>query len=185
MTLTDDEKAEARATDPRAAAIIDRADTMPPEMLDRLHGALRYLEGGGGHSVPDDPIPTIHTGNGNGHAAGNGNGHGGDAEHGRTPWWDPGSDASVSPETDAVVVDGVEVRRGSRVRLRPGSRMTDAQDMFLHGKSATVEAVLNDVDGKQHVAVTVDDDPGAEMQKRHGRFLYFAPDEIEPVEASP
>ena len=43
MTLTDDEKREARATDPRAAAIIDRVDDMPPEILDRLHGALRYL----------------------------------------------------------------------------------------------------------------------------------------------
>ena len=30
MTMTDDEKAEARATDPRAAAIIDRCDAMTP-----------------------------------------------------------------------------------------------------------------------------------------------------------
>ena len=29
MTLTDDEKEEARATDPRAAALVDRVDTMP------------------------------------------------------------------------------------------------------------------------------------------------------------
>ena len=43
MTLTDEEKREARATDPRAAAIIDRVDDMPPEILDRLHGAVRYL----------------------------------------------------------------------------------------------------------------------------------------------
>jgi hypothetical protein len=56
--------------------------------------------------------------------------------------------------------------------------------MFLRGRSATVEAVLHDVDGNRHVAVTVDDDPGAELQKRHGRFLYFAPDEIEPLEAA-
>ena len=43
MTLTEDEKRQARATDPRAAAIIDRVDDMPPEILDKLHGALRYL----------------------------------------------------------------------------------------------------------------------------------------------
>ena len=43
MTLTDDEKAEARATDSQAAAIIDRVDTLPAEILDRLHGAVRYL----------------------------------------------------------------------------------------------------------------------------------------------
>nr|MBA2519429.1 hypothetical protein [Chloroflexia bacterium] len=34
MTLTDDEKRQARATDQRAAAIIDRVDLMPQEMLD-------------------------------------------------------------------------------------------------------------------------------------------------------
>jgi len=43
MALTDDEKREARATDPRAAAIIDRVDAMPPEILERLHGAIRSL----------------------------------------------------------------------------------------------------------------------------------------------
>jgi hypothetical protein len=41
LTLTDQEKAEARATDPRAAAIVDRVDVMPPEVFDRLHGVIR------------------------------------------------------------------------------------------------------------------------------------------------
>ena len=41
MTMTDDEKAEARATDPRAAEIIDRCDAMSPEDLQQLHGILR------------------------------------------------------------------------------------------------------------------------------------------------
>ena len=43
LTLTDDEKAEARRTDPRAAAIVDRCDDMPPELWSRLHGAIRSL----------------------------------------------------------------------------------------------------------------------------------------------
>ncbi|GAA0535464.1 hypothetical protein GCM10011581_25130 [Saccharopolyspora subtropica] len=43
LTLTDEEKREARATDPRAAEILDRVDTMPPEVLSRLHGTLRSL----------------------------------------------------------------------------------------------------------------------------------------------
>ena len=41
MTLTEAEKAEARATDPRAAEIIDRCEAMSPEDLQRLHGVLR------------------------------------------------------------------------------------------------------------------------------------------------
>ncbi|WP_329244857.1 hypothetical protein OG417_48575 [Actinoallomurus sp. NBC_01490] len=43
LTLTDEEKREARATDPRGAAIVDRVDTMPPEIFSRLHGAIRSL----------------------------------------------------------------------------------------------------------------------------------------------
>ena len=38
MTLTDEEKNQARATDPRAAQLIDRCDTMSPEALLNLHG---------------------------------------------------------------------------------------------------------------------------------------------------
>ena len=41
LTLTEEEKAEARATDPRAAAVIDRCEAMSPEELQRLHGVLR------------------------------------------------------------------------------------------------------------------------------------------------
>jgi hypothetical protein len=43
MTLTDEEKRQARSTDPRARRIIDRADGIPDEILERLHGAVRSL----------------------------------------------------------------------------------------------------------------------------------------------
>jgi hypothetical protein len=88
----------------------------------------------------------------------------------------------VSPETDHVVVAGVKVAKGTKVRLRPGSRRADAQDLFLAGREAVVQAVLHDVDGQVHVAVSPVSDPLAELQASHGRFLYFAPDEIEPLE---
>jgi hypothetical protein len=44
LTLSDEEKAAARATDPRAAAVVDLAETMPPEVLARLHGVLHEPE---------------------------------------------------------------------------------------------------------------------------------------------
>ena len=100
------------------------------------------------------------------------------------PWWDPGSDASVSPETDHVLIDGIRVSRNSRVRMQPGSRRADAQDLFLAGREAIVEAVLFDVDGQVHLAVTPVDDPAADLQRNHGRFLYFAPDEVQPLPQS-
>ena len=70
------------------------------------------------------------------------------------------------------------VAKGSRVVLRPG-RGGDVQDRFLDGASATVHAVVHDVDGGVHVAVSVDGDPAAELQIAHGRFRYFRPDELE------
>src|SRR5215213_11801177 len=43
MTLTEEERQAARATDQRAADLLDRVDNMPPELLERLHGTVRYL----------------------------------------------------------------------------------------------------------------------------------------------
>jgi hypothetical protein len=44
LTLTDEEKREARATDPRAKAIVDRVDALPKEIFARLHGTVRSLQ---------------------------------------------------------------------------------------------------------------------------------------------
>ncbi len=166
MTLTDDEKAAARATDPAAAAIIDRCEQMTPAELQQLHGVLRDPHRGG--------------------AAVSG---GVSAEVGGTPdelfaadvpWWDPEADASVDPGTDSVVIAGVRVSRDSEVVVRPGRR-ADAQDMFFAGQRARVTSVHHDVDGETHVAVVLVDDPAADIHDWYGRYLYFAPDELEPV----
>jgi len=38
------------------------------------------------------------------------------------------------------------------------------------------------VDGSVHLAVTLDDDPAAELHSWYGRFHYFRPDELEPLQ---
>jgi hypothetical protein len=43
LTLTDDEKREMRAGDERARLILERAESLGPEQLARLHGTLRNL----------------------------------------------------------------------------------------------------------------------------------------------
>ncbi|MFJ7149199.1 hypothetical protein ACIQVT_13515 [Streptomyces sp. NPDC100445] len=151
MLLTDEEKAEARATDPRAARILDRVETLPEEAFARLHGTIRSMA-----PVPG-PAP------------------------GRPVWWQEHGDDGLAPATDTVPVGGVLVGGGSRVRLRPRGRGADAQDMFLDGRTAHVAAVFHDVDGSVHLAVTVDDDPAAELHGWYGRFHYFRPDELEPL----
>jgi len=165
LTLTDDEKAEARGTDPRAAAIIDRCDEMPEEIWSRLHGALRSFD-------PNDaaPQPAPHAGEFGAEES--------DAFNPSVPWWDPGQDSSFDPFTDTMQIDGVEVTSGTRVRLNP-SRRADAHDLFYAGQLATVKGVFNDVDGNQHVAVVLDGDPAGDMLAWQGRFLYFHPEEIE------
>ena len=188
LTLTDEEKREARATDPRAAAIIDRVDSMPPEVMARLHGTVRSLAPVSGAPVscgagPDPasvPAPAPAPASGPGGPGGSG-GDGGDGGDGGEPWWEPGADASVSPETDRVVVGGVPVSKGSRVRLRPRRRGTDPQDRFLDGRTALVEAVLTDVDDACHLAVSLEDDPAAELNRWYGRYRYFSPDEVVPL----
>ncbi len=151
MTMTDNEKAEARATDPRAREIIERCENLTPEELQQLHGILRdpYADAG---LVPADA----------------------------KPWWDPAEDERVHPDVDAVLIDGISVSRGSLVRVHP-SRRADAQDLFFADQVARVTAVLSDVDGGVHVALVLVDDPAADLHDWYGRYLYFAPDELEPL----
>ena len=196
LALTDEEKREARATDPRAADLIDRLDGLPPEMMEKLHGAIRYLEPGAGPATGRPSAGSVGSAAGPdvGPAVGPAVGPfpGAPAvddvpvfQTPDVPWWDPGSDRSVSPESDEVLIDGVPVGRGSKVLMRPGARRADAQDLFLIGREAQVEAVLHDVDGQVHVAVTPVADPMADLQRAQGRFLYFAPDELEPIGRPP
>ncbi|GAA1986936.1 hypothetical protein [Catenulispora subtropica] len=174
QTLTDDEKAQARGTDPRAAEIIERCDTMSDETMAGLHGVVRDRDGG---AVAADLADAVHLA-----CAVDAADHS-DAtllDTGDTPWWDPASDASVAPESDTVQIAGVAVGKGSVVRLHP-LRRADAQDMFLADQTATVAAVLHDVDGAVHVAVTLDADPGNDLHAWYGRYHYFAPEELEPL----
>ena len=89
----------------------------------------------------------------------------------------------MSPDTDTVTINGQQICRGSLVRLRPGARRADAQDMFLVGRLAEVQAVLYDVDDNPYLAVSLAGQPDEDLRIAHGRFLYFSTDEVEPGEA--
>ena len=80
---------------------------------------------------------------------------------------------------DCVEADGVAVRPGDRVRLVPRSG-GDIFDLALAGQSATVEALEQDYEGKQHVCVVLDDDPGRDLGllRQPGHRFFFDPSEI-------
>jgi hypothetical protein len=158
LALSDEEKLEARATDPRAAALIDRVESLDAHAMGQMHGTIRFGGPVGSGDLPVDRDSDV-------------------------PWWDPDAEAAVSPHTDTVIIAGQPVARGSRVKLRPGARRADAQDMFLAGRLAEVQAVLFDVDDNPYLAVSLADVPDEDLRIAHGRFLYFTTDEVEPCEA--
>src|SRR5580704_11082437 len=81
-------------------------------------------------------------------------------------------------------ISGIEVRPGSRVRLRPRAG-GDIMDIALAGKTAVIESIEQDYEGKVHVCVVVDEDPGRDIglmrQPGHSLFLGFSSFGVEVV----
>jgi hypothetical protein len=82
----------------------------------------------------------------------------------------------------SVLVAGVEIKPGDRVRLRPRAG-GDIFDLALAGQVALIEAIEQDYEGKSHLAVVLEDDPGRDMGmlRQPGHRFFFAPEEVEPI----
>jgi hydrogenase maturation protease len=83
---------------------------------------------------------------------------------------------------DDLRISGVEVRPGSRVRLRPRAG-GDVMDIALSDKTAVIESIEQDYDGRVHICVVVDDDPGRDIgfMRQPGHRFFFTPEEVEPL----
>jgi hydrogenase maturation protease len=83
---------------------------------------------------------------------------------------------------DSLEVMGATIRKGDRVRLCPREG-GDVFDIALKGKIAVVESIEQDYEGKMHVCVVVDDDPGRDigLMRQPGHRFFFAAGEVEPV----
>lgn len=82
----------------------------------------------------------------------------------------------------SVLVDGVELRAGGRVRIRPKNR-ADAMDLMMVGRIAVIEAVEQDAEERVHLALVLEDDPGKDlgMLRQPGHRFFYAPEEVEPL----
>ena len=83
---------------------------------------------------------------------------------------------------NVVRIDNVELKRGDRVRLKPRAG-GDVFDLALVGKTAVIEAIEEDYDGKAHLAVVLDDDPGRDlgMLRQPGHRFFFSVEEVEKI----
>lgn len=148
LTLTDEEKEEMRATDPRAREILERSESLTANDFMQLHGAIREFRTLPGAEEMDPVLADLER-----------------------------------PAPSSVTVDGVAIKKGSRVRLQPRSG-ADVMDVVLAGKVAFVEAIEQDYEGRIHLAVVLEDDPGRDLglERQPGHRFFFAPDEVEPLE---
>jgi hypothetical protein len=112
------------------------------------------------------------------------------ALHGRVTLRDPQTDEPpseppglVDPRVGEEVaeVDGVTFRRGGKVLIKPGPD-ADLQARMLDGRTATIERILIDYDGKTHLGLTIDGDPGQELMRDSGRYLFFFAPEVEVIQ---
>ncbi len=83
---------------------------------------------------------------------------------------------------DSISIAGVNVRPGDTVKLRPRAG-GDVFDLALSGKTAIIESIEQDYEGKPHLAVVLDDDPGRDLGflRQPGHRFFFSPEEVEPA----
>jgi len=87
--------------------------------------------------------------------------------------------------TESIAIGGMEVKQGDRVRLRPREG-GDIFDLALAGQTAMVEAIEQDYEGKLHLAVVLDEDPGKDLGllRQPGHRFFFSAEEVEPLETA-
>ena len=83
---------------------------------------------------------------------------------------------------ECVHVGSAELRPGDRVRLKPRAG-GDILDVALAGQTARIHTIEQDYEGRVHLAVTVDEDPGQDLGalRQPGHRFFFAPEEVEPL----
>jgi hypothetical protein len=86
------------------------------------------------------------------------------------------------PALASISLSGIEHKAGDRVRLRPRAG-GDIFDLALAGKIAIIESIEQDYEGKVHVAVVLDDDPGKDLglMRQVGHRFFFSLEEVEPL----
>jgi hypothetical protein len=88
------------------------------------------------------------------------------------------------PELRSLDVEGVEIRKGSRIMLWPRAG-GDIMDIALAGKVAFVEGIEQDYEDRVYIAVTLEEDPGRDLggDRILGHRFFFSPEEVVPLDS--
>jgi hypothetical protein len=152
--LSDAEREEIERQDPLVREMVARAATTTPEEILALHGRVTLREPV--DATARSPVTD-------------------------TPPQEPPNLVDPQAGEEHADVAGVRFRRGAKVRIRPGPE-ADLHARMLDGRTATIERIMIDYDGKTHLGVTIDDDPGQELMRDSGRFLFFFAPEVEVLQ---
>jgi hypothetical protein len=155
--LTDDEREQIERYDPAVREMVARAAAATPQDILALHGRVTLRD-------PEDADDVTLS-----------------APRSRftdAPPQEPPDLADPTAGEEHAEVDGVRFRRGGKVRIRPDAD-ADLHARLLDGRTATVERIMVDYDGKVHLGVTIDGDPGQELMRESGRLLFFFAPEVE------
>jgi hypothetical protein len=162
--LSDAEREQIECQDPAVREMVARAAAATPAEIMALHGRLTVRdpaesplpESPLSKALPRSPLTVA-------------------------PPQEPPGLADPCAGEELVDVDGVSFRRGARVRICPGPD-ADLHARMLDGRTATIERILIDYDGKTHLGLTIDGDPGQELMRDSGRYLFFFAPEVEVIQ---
>ena len=152
LALSDAEREEIERQDPTVRAMVARAAAATPADIIALHGRV---------TLRDPASPR-------------------DRESLEPPVPPPGL-ADPTRGEEIADVDGVTFRRGGKVVIRPPAD-ADLHARMLDGRTATIERIFIDYDGRAHLGVTIDGDPGQDLMRDTGRYLFFFAPEVEVVQ---
>jgi hypothetical protein len=98
------------------------------------------------------------------------------------------SPAQITALHGRLTMKDPRVGEESAMGLRPGDHVilhprpdADLAARMLEGRQATIERIYVDDDEKTYFAVTVDGDPGQDLMRETGRYLFFFAPEVEAL----
>lgn len=162
LTLTEEERREMRRVDAQARRLLERTESLSDNSLLKLHGAMRS-------GNPEQQAPALRPA---------------DASTATQTAAPVDFDDFFGPSTrlEGVVVRGIYLKPGARVRIWPKAR-ADVLDLALCGQTAVVEAVEQDAERRVHLGLVLENDPGKDLGllRQPGHRFFYGVDEVEPL----